>query len=77
MIKHAKCFDTWSVCPHRRGLVSVGRVLDLAFMAALSVPHARVESKVASRCGAGRRYHLRRLLDDQSASTGASRKTVV
>ena len=73
MIKHAKHFDTWSVCPNRRGLVSVRRAFDLAFMAALAVS----KRKVASRRSAGRRYHLRRLLDDRSPATTSNQQTVV
>jgi hypothetical protein len=70
MIKqYAKRFDTWSMCPDRRGLVSVGRALDLAFMASLAIRG----SGMAPRRPAGRQHHLRRLLDDQSPASGAKR----
>jgi hypothetical protein len=70
MIKQdEKTFDIWSVCPDRRGLVSVGRVLDLALMAALAIQG----HKVASRRGPGWQHYLRGLLDDQSAASGANR----
>lgn len=73
MIKHAKKFDSCSVCPGRRGLVSVGRALDLAFMAALAVR----ETRMVSRRGAGRRHYLLGLLDHQPAASSPNLETVV
>ena len=75
MIKHAKNFDTWSLCPDRRGLVSVGRVLNLAFMAALAVTESR--AAIVSCHGAWRRHHLRGLLDHQPAASRANPKAMV